>query len=330
MAHFFYYQWFFTPPKPTASFAGKTVIVTGANIGLGFEAAKHFARLGASKLILAVRSVEKGEAARTEIIAETKCDASIVEVWQLDLSSFASVKEFAKRATDKLPRLDVLLENAGIATRQFTQAENNESTVTVNVTSTFLLAALLAPKLKQTARQHNTLPHLVIVSSEVHFFTTMKPERKAAAQKHNGSIFAALADPAESQMSDRYNVSKLLEVLAVRQIVADNKMDSPDYPFVMNYMNPGFCHSSLMREIGAVQYVLKFIAGARTTEVGSRTLVYAATAGDKSRGSYVSNCQVEEPAPWVTSEEGRKAQGQVWRELKENLEAIEPGVTKNF
>jgi retinol dehydrogenase 12 len=49
------------PPVVTADLTGKTVVVTGANIGLGFEAAKHLARMGPKKLIIAVRSQEKGE-----------------------------------------------------------------------------------------------------------------------------------------------------------------------------------------------------------------------------------------------------------------------------
>jgi hypothetical protein len=52
-------------PTPTASFTGKTVIVTGSNIGLGKEAARHFARLGASTTNLAVRDVPKGDAAES-------------------------------------------------------------------------------------------------------------------------------------------------------------------------------------------------------------------------------------------------------------------------
>ncbi|KAK3943683.1 hypothetical protein QBC46DRAFT_28136 [Diplogelasinospora grovesii] len=56
------------PADPTVSFAGKTVLVTGANTGLGFEAAVKYAALGASKLILGVRSADKGEAARQRIV----------------------------------------------------------------------------------------------------------------------------------------------------------------------------------------------------------------------------------------------------------------------
>jgi NAD(P)-dependent dehydrogenase (short-subunit alcohol dehydrogenase family) len=165
---FVYRQIFTTPPPPTKDISGKTVIVTGANVGLGFEAARHYVKLNAAKVILACRNLEKGEAAKKEI--ESSTGRNVVEVWQLDLSSYESVKQFAKRAQG-LDRLDILLENAGINTTSFKLAEDNESTITVNVVSTFLLALLMLPKLQESGRKHNTIPNLAIVSSEVHFFT---------------------------------------------------------------------------------------------------------------------------------------------------------------
>lgn len=148
LGSFFYRQFFLTPPTPTEDFTGKTIIVTGANVGLGLEAARHFTRCNASKVIIAVRSTEKGEAAKKDIEHSTK-RTGVVEVWQLDLLSYESVKQFAERASS-LERVDVLVENAGIATRVHKLAEGNEATITTNVVSTFLLALLMLPKLKQT------------------------------------------------------------------------------------------------------------------------------------------------------------------------------------
>jgi NAD(P)-dependent dehydrogenase (short-subunit alcohol dehydrogenase family) len=88
--------------------------VTGSNVNLGKEAARHFARLGASKVILAVRNGKAGEEREKDIETSTKCGTAITEVWSLDLSSYKSVKLFADRAS-KLPRLDVFLENASVA-----------------------------------------------------------------------------------------------------------------------------------------------------------------------------------------------------------------------
>jgi NAD(P)-dependent dehydrogenase (short-subunit alcohol dehydrogenase family) len=64
------------PADPVVSFVGKTILVTGANTGLGFQAAVKYAALGASSLILAARSLQKGEAAKNEIVRRTGCPRS--------------------------------------------------------------------------------------------------------------------------------------------------------------------------------------------------------------------------------------------------------------
>ena len=128
MPGFFYSQFFVTPPVPSTDCTGKTIIVTGANVGLGKEAARHYVRLNSEKVILACRSLEKGEAAKQEIEGTTK-RTGVVEVWQLDLGSYESVKEFAERAKS-LRRLDSIVENAGISTMKYKAVQGNESTGT--------------------------------------------------------------------------------------------------------------------------------------------------------------------------------------------------------
>lgn len=81
---------FFKLLVPTEDLSGKTIIVTGANVGLGNEAAKHFVHLNAHRVILAVRTIKKGEAAEAEIETETN-RTGVVEVYELDYSSYASV-----------------------------------------------------------------------------------------------------------------------------------------------------------------------------------------------------------------------------------------------
>jgi retinol dehydrogenase 12 len=114
----------FHPPVPTSDFSGQTVIVTGGNAGLGREAAKFLARLGVERLIIACRTVSKGEEAR-EYIQKASGSTKLIEVWQLDLSSFDSVKAFAQRA-QQLDRLDALLLNAGMWPKKFTLLEGYE------------------------------------------------------------------------------------------------------------------------------------------------------------------------------------------------------------
>ena len=174
---FVYRQKFVTLPYPNHAFTGQTIIVTGANVGLGLEAARHFTRLNASKAILGVRSLDKGNEAKKDIEESTR-RTGVVEVWQLDLGSYESVKEFAQRAQG-LQRLDIVVENAGIAGYQFAMAEDNESMITVNVISTFLLALLILPKLNAMAMNFNKQPHLVVVSSEVHAMAKFKREGKS-------------------------------------------------------------------------------------------------------------------------------------------------------
>ena len=145
-------------------------------------------------MILAVRNTEKGEAAKKDIENSTG-RPGVVEVWPLDLASYESTKHFAKQV-EGLKRLDAVIENAGVSKYDWTVSEEDEMTITTNVVSTFLLALNLLPKLRETASKFNVTPHLVIVSSEVHFFTKF-PERKSP------NIFDKLNDKATEDMGDR-------------------------------------------------------------------------------------------------------------------------------
>jgi retinol dehydrogenase 12 len=109
-------------PETVVDLTGRTVIVTGSNVGLGFEAAKRFYDMNPARLILAVRTISKGEEARNAILEAGKKpsprgsarDETKVEVWLLDLSSFESVKQFANKCEAELERIDILLENAAV------------------------------------------------------------------------------------------------------------------------------------------------------------------------------------------------------------------------
>ena len=316
---FLYSQLFVTPAYPTTSAEGQTVIVTGSNTGLGKEAACHFARLGAAKLILAVRNTTAGDEAKNYIDSTTECDPSIVEVWQLDLGSYDSVKAFAERANN-LKRLDILLENAGVAGDKWHTSNGHERMIDVNVISTFYLALLMLPKLKSTAKEFNITPRLTIVTSEVHAWTKL-PEWKAP------NTFTALDTEKGANLGERYPTSKLLEVLVVREIAP--KLGGSGV--ILNMTNPGLCHSELSRDGSWVLEVIKFFI-ARKTEVGSRTLVWPAMGDTASHGKYFHDAKADEGAlsPFVRSEDGKKAQEKVWKELSAILEGIQAGVTNNL
>ncbi|KAL0262472.1 hypothetical protein SLS55_001440 [Diplodia seriata] len=344
--NFIHSQLFVTVPKPTTSYAGRVVIVTGGNVGLGLETARSIAHLDASKVIITSRSTSAGEAARASILASLppSRDPSSIEAWPLDLCSHESIRAFAARASADLPRLDALICNAGVATGRFALAADlggvadgggHETTIATNVVGTFLLALLVLPALKRTAARTNSLAHLVIVSSEVHFFTDFA-ERKNIDEK-DGSIFAALRDATKSDMPDRYNVSKLLEVLVVRELAASpTLMGRSAYPVVVTAPNPGLCASALRREMYEGSFFMRWGVWLmerlleRSSEEGARNFVACASAGEAYHGRYVSDGVPKEPAALVRSEEGAVLQKRVWEELRDILEGIEPGVTRNF
>lgn len=147
------------------------------------------------------------------------------------------------------------------ATTEYESVAGNESTITVNVVSTFLLALLILPKLQETARNFNLTPTLTIVSSEVHFVTSVSktplvlvtspfltavqfPERKAP------SIFGNLNDPKEARMDDRYHVSKLLEVLACREVTREHPIDQ--MKVALNFVR-------IITDQGRTKHILTFL-----------------------------------------------------------------------
>jgi retinol dehydrogenase 12 len=320
--YFLYSQLFIKPPYPKTDWSSKTVIVTGSNTGLGKEAARHFVRLGAAKVILAVRNLSKGEAAKEDIVNSQSIRPEVVEVWELDLGSFESVKRFAERC-GHLERIDAVVENAGIAVFEFRRVEGYESMITVNVVSTFLLALLLLPKLKETARLFAVKPRLVIVTSEGHKMAKFPVAKNT--KKSGEEIFGVLSDEKKTDMSEQYMVSKLLEVLVVRKWAKDF-MGSEDYPVILNAPAPGLCRSELTRDWGSGVKIMQFLL-ARTTEVGSRAFVDAASAGRETHGQFLWDCKVKEPSKLALGGDGEELQTRVWSELERILEGIQPGIT---
>ena len=183
-------------PLIPKSFATETIIITGANTGLGLETARHCVRLGASRVILAVRSLARGEAAKADIESTTK-RPGVAEVWLLDLASYDSIKAFAERASRELKRIDKVIENAGLALDRWTVAEGSETTITVNVIGAFLLAMLLLPKMSESGKVTGTTPTLTILTSDLHAWAKFE-ESKA------DDVFAELEVEKSSRMTDRW------------------------------------------------------------------------------------------------------------------------------
>jgi NAD(P)-dependent dehydrogenase (short-subunit alcohol dehydrogenase family) len=134
------------------SFAGRTVIVTGANSGLGEITARELARVGA-KVILACRTTSKGDQAAAGMTGD-------VEVRQLDLQDLASVRTFADGFSGSDDAVDVLINNAGIMAVPYAQTVDGfESQIGTNHLGHFALTNLLLPKITD---------RVVTVSSGLH------------------------------------------------------------------------------------------------------------------------------------------------------------------
>jgi NAD(P)-dependent dehydrogenase (short-subunit alcohol dehydrogenase family) len=127
---------------------GKVIIVTGANSGIGFEAAKEFARKGA-QTILACRSMDKAQTALSQIQAEIP--NAPVKIMQLDLASLASVRQFAEDFKAKYDHLDVLVNNAGIMMVPYSTTEDGfERQFGTNHLGHFALTGLLLDLILKT------------------------------------------------------------------------------------------------------------------------------------------------------------------------------------
>jgi dehydrogenase/reductase SDR family protein 12 len=136
-------------PADLAPMDGKAVLVTGATSGLGLAAAEGFARLGAAVRLLA-RSEERGEHARATVVKRSA--NSNVQVSLCDLSSLDAVRQVAARIGAEAPRLDVLVNNAGVlAGARTLTADGIELTFATNVLGPFLLTNLLIPLLEDSA-----------------------------------------------------------------------------------------------------------------------------------------------------------------------------------
>lgn len=191
---FLYSQLFVSLPVPNHDFTGQTVVITGGNAGLGLEAARYMLKLNASHIILGVRNLPKGQAAKEELQASTG-KTTPIDVFQLDMENYESVKAFAA-SLSALPRVDVAILNAGKMDQEFYIAEKDESTITVNVVSTMLLALLILPKLRESAGDGSPVPRLVIVASDRHVMTNL-PEWKTP------NTFDTLRAATESGPDDR-------------------------------------------------------------------------------------------------------------------------------
>lgn len=198
----------------------KTVIITGANAGLGFETAKRIAANPNYHLILACRNLTKAQAAKEAITKETGNDS--IETQLLDTSSLSSVRAFAQRIVASGQTIDVLINNAGIPSMGATgmTADGYELVFGTNYLGHFLLVQLLLPVMAEKGRIYN-------VTSDMH--------------NPPGGIdwpgVGALAHP-ETDDSKKYAYSKLCMIYMTHQLAAQLKEEGST--LTINSFNPGF------------------------------------------------------------------------------------------
>ncbi len=239
---------------------GKVVLVSGATSGLGLAAADGFARLGASVRLL-VRSAERGEHARQEVVARSGNDDVAVEL--CDLSELHSVRAFAERFAASQPRLDVLVNNAGaLLAERRESSEGIELTFATNVLGPFLMTNLLLGLLSASS------PARVInVSSGGMYTQSVNLEDLQSVQgRFDGAAAYARTKRAQVMLTEEW--ARRLHGSGV----------------VVHAMHPGWVdtpglESSLPRFYAATKRLL------RTPEEGADTIVWLGAAVEPGRSS---------------------------------------------
>ncbi|MGV0715935.1 oxidoreductase [Mycolicibacterium sp. XJ662] len=226
------------------SFAGRTVIVTGANSGLGLVTARELARVGA-KTILAVRNTAKGDEAAATITGD-------VEVRKLDLQDLASVREFA----DGVDGVDVLVNNAGIMAVPYAlTVDGFESQIGTNHLGHFALTNLLLPKITE---------RVVTVSSIMHFMG------RISLKDLNWKARPYLAWPA-------YGQSKLANLLFTKEL--QRRLDAAGSPVKSLAAHPGYSATNLQgrtgNPIGTPVWLAANRLFATEPDFGARQTLYA-------------------------------------------------------
>jgi NAD(P)-dependent dehydrogenase (short-subunit alcohol dehydrogenase family) len=234
-----------------------TVLITGASAGIGKATASELAARGA-RVALLCRDPAKAEAARAEIVARTP--TARVDVLALDLCSLASVRACAAQVLDAYPRIDVLLNNAGVFPPNLRLTEDGfEEQIGVNHLGHFLLTNLLLERLVASAPAR-----VVTVSSMMHA---------------GGAIdFASFRAPAKYNSFGAYRQSKLANILFANELARRTATRG----VTSNSLHPGGVATEIARDANVFMRVGMRLVGA-SPEKGARTSVLLASAPELER-----------------------------------------------
>ncbi|KAI1400502.1 NAD(P)-binding protein [Hypoxylon fuscum] len=273
------------PPKNT-DFSGKVAIITGANAGLGYEAGKQMLDLNLSRLIIAVRSSAKGEAAATKLRA--KYPKATIEAMLLDICQYSSIQDFISRVEGQLTRLDIVILNAGIFKFNYTTVPStgHEEILQVNYLSTVFLAILLLPILKRKSPPDSP-GRLTMVNAALSLTVSMP-----TLDGHK-SLLAALDDPKNLVGGRQYNISKVLARMFAYKLIEYVSADD----VIVNLVCPGFVKgtdlggdSNILLKPLAILFGAMF---ARNVTDGASTYLDAALVkGKESHGSFLMSWKI--------------------------------------
>jgi NAD(P)-dependent dehydrogenase (short-subunit alcohol dehydrogenase family) len=249
--------------------SGKIIIVTGANSGIGYEAAKEFSRKGA-KTILACRNMEKARSALVKIKKEVP--NSNTEIMKLDVSSLKSIHGFAKEFKSKHKRLDVLLNNAGVMMTPYEKTEDGfELQVGTNHLGHFALTGLLINLLLKT---HGS--RVVNVSSNGHRFGDVDFDKIVYDKDKKYSSMRA------------YGRSKLANLLFTYEL--QRRLEAKKAKVIAVAAHPGTSNTNLGRYIGKRWYLKLampiFSLISQSAAMGAMPSIRASVDPDVKGGDY--------------------------------------------
>jgi retinol dehydrogenase-12 len=260
-------------------------LITGATDGVGRETAAVLARRGFT-VILVARNAAKAKMVAREIAQST--GATDVDYMLCDLASLKQVRQLAETFSRKYPRLDVLINNAGIfAPRRALTEDGYESTYQVNYLSHFLLTHLLLEDLKRSEQGR-----IINLSSSVYNIGKFDPENLQS--EHSFSLIGA------------YSASKLLVLMFTLELAERLR----GARVVANAVHPGVVRTQMLANATGVFKIISYFATpfAVSPQQGAATSVYLASSpeADGVSGRYFVNSRAVNVKSRFNTAENRK------------------------
>ena len=285
--------------------SGRVAVVTGANSGLGLVIARELARAGAN-VVLAVRNVEKGEQAASDIDAGARVE-------QLDLAELASVRAFAERVGGEF---DLLVNNAGVmAPPRRVTADGFESQIGTNHLGHFALTGLLLPKLLASSA-----PRVVTMSSGAHRMGRIAFDDLHGERSYNNWRAYGQSKLANLMFCFELNRRATDAGTALKSVAAH-----PGYAATnLQFAGPAHWYEHAVMTVGNRLF-------AQNAEMGALPALYASTVPDIPGGAYVGPNQFMELRgyPRLVTAAGKAYDEQAWRRLWEVSEEL-TGVRYSF